>query len=314
MDLKDLKCLIAISQHGSLGRAAEAENMSQPSLSVRVRALEDRFGVALFLRSNKGVAITDEGRDLLRHARIIVRQFEDADAEMQFHRNNPVGLVRLGLPTSLTSCLAGPILESCMSRLPNVKVRIVESMSGYIVQWLKDDVLDLGLTFGTNAPAGIDITPVAREDLLLVAQSAAVLAPLCDQDGNVPFAALHELGIVLPGPEHGLRALVETLARQHGVRIHAVVEIDAFGEIMRLVARGHGFTVMSSAALREGRSLGLVGARVVRPKISRVVNTAVSTTHKQSRACREVTRIIHDVIDGEIRRRDWLANFLLTSL
>lgn len=313
MDLKDLKCLIAISEHGSLGRAAEAENMSQPSLSVRIRALEDHFGVALFLRSNKGVTITDEGRDLLRHARIIVRQFEDAEAEMQFHRSNPVGLVRLGLPTSLTSRLAAPILDKCMSQLPNVKVRIVESMSGYIVQWLKDDVLDLGVTFGTNAPAGIDITHVAREDLLLVAQSEAILAPLCDAEGNVPFSALHELGVVLPGPEHGLRALIETLARQQGVRINAVVEIDAFGEIMRLVSHGYGVTVMSSAALRDGAAFGLVGARVVRPTISRVVNTAVSTAHKRSRACREVTRMIHDVIDEEITKRDWLAKSLLPS-
>lgn len=313
MDLKDLRCLIAIADRGSFVAAAEAEGMSQPSLSNRIRALEDHFGVALFRRSNKGAEVTEDGTELLRHARAILRQFEEAEAEMQFFRSNPVGLVRLGLPTSLTSTLAIPILERCLETLPNVKVRIVESMTGYISRWLLDGTLDLGITFGTNAPPGIDILPLAQEDLLVVGADTERLASLLDENGDVPLRRLDALDLVLPGPEHGLRTLIESLARQNGVRINAVIEIDVFSEIMQLVAKGYGWTIVSSAAFRKGAFPQLSGARVARPYISRIVNTAVASASPPSRARRDVSKVIRLVIEEQTRASDWLARSIVSK-
>lgn len=313
MDLKDLRCLIAIADRGSFVAAAEAEGMSQPSLSNRIRALEDHFGVALFRRSNKGAEVTEDGTELLRHARAIARQFEEAEAEMQFFRSNPVGLVRLGLPTSLTSTLAIPILERCFETLPNVKVRIVESMSGYISRWLLDGTLDLGITFGSNAPPGIDIQPLAHEDLLVVGADSDKLATLLDENGDVPLRRLDGLELVLPGPEHGLRTLIESLARQNGVRINAVIEIDVFSEIMQLVTMGYGWTIVSSAAFRKGAFPQLSGARVARPCISRIVNTAVASASPPSRARRDVSKVIRLVVDEQTRASDWLARSLVSK-
>lgn len=307
MDLKDLKCVVAIAEMGSFIRASERLNMSQPSVSARIRTLEAKFGVQLFTRNARGIQITQEGEDLLRHAQLILRQVKNAEADMTAYRSSPVGLVLVGLPTSLTARLSAPLLERCMAEMPHVKLRIVESMSGYITRWLCDEVLDIGITFGSSAPPNIDAEPLAREDLLLVAKSASDLASLTDEDGEVPFTRLSDVQLILPGPEHGLRTLIEGQARQQAVDIRVVVEIDSFGEIKRLVSMGFGYTIMSSAAFYYGFGPDLSAATIGKPAISRVVNLAMLAGGGQSRATKEVARCLRETIRTKTDGEKWFA-------
>lgn len=313
MDLKDLKCVVAIAETGSFIRASEKLNMSQPSVSARIRILEANLGLNLFERETRGVRITQEGQELLQHAKVILRQISEAEADMVSYRSTPVGLVRVGLPTSLTAMLAVPLLERCMSDMPNVKLRLVESMSGYLTQWLRDGTLDLSVTFGSNPPPDIEVEPLAREDLLLVGRSGADIAPYLDEDGSMPMARLSEIKLILPGPEHGLRSLVDTQARQQAVPINVAIEIDAFSEIKRLVARGLGFTIMSSAAYNDGMQWSLSAATIRRPTVSRVVNLASLSSRTLPRAAKEVAFRIRETVQQKSQGEDWFASAIISS-
>lgn len=308
MDLKDLRCVVAIADTGSFVAASERLNMSQPSVSARIRDMEANLGAQLFTRGARGVTATQLGEELLRHARSILRQMHDAESDMLAFRGSPVGLVRVGLPTSLTAALTMPLLELCKADMPNVRLRIVESMSGYIGNWLQDRTLDLGITFGSLPPTDIELEPLAREDLLLVGKDEAALAPLLNEAGNVPFVRLSQVPLILPGPEHGLRTLVEDVARQQAARLYVVVELDAFGEMQQLVARGLGYTVMSSAAFNYGFRPPLSAAQIVRPTVSRIVNLATLSGRIPSRAVNEVAQRIRQVIAMRAGEAAWLAH------
>lgn len=300
MDVKDMRCVEAIADTGSFVRAAEKLNMSQPSVTARMRTLEGKLGVMLFVREPRGVILTPEGEELLLHARRILHQFREAEDDLAAFQGSPVGLVRLGLPTSLTASLAVPLLERCQAELPNVKLRIVESMSGYLAQWLRDEKIDFALTFGAPAP-DLNILPLAREALLLVGSSAAAVAELTDKDGTVPMRRLANVPLILPGPEHGLRTLIEDQARQQAVPLNVRIEIDALGEIRRLVARDMGYTIMSSAAYSDGDAHDLGAAVIRRPSISRVINLATLAGRARSRALKAVSEFVQagvkDLVD-----------------
>lgn len=308
MDLKDLRCVVSIAESGSFVAASERLNMSQPSVSARIRGLEADLGAELFVRGARGVTLTQLGEELLRHARSILRQVHDAEADMLAFRASPVGLVRVGMPTSLTAALTMPLLDLCMADMPNVRLRIVESMSGYIGNWLQDGTLDLGVTFGSSPPPDIELEPLAREDLLLVGRDREAMAPLLDEAGHVPFIRLSQVPLILPGPEHGLRALVEDVARQQAVRLGVVVELDAFGEMQQLVARGLGYTVMSSAAFNYGFRPDLSAALILRPTVSRIVNLARVAGRVPSRAVNEVAQRLRQVVQMRAGDDAWLAH------
>jgi len=296
MDLRDLRCVDAIAETGSFVRAAEKLNMSQPSVSARMRNLEATMGFALFKRTPRGVDLTPEGAELHRHARRIIGQVRRAEEELADFRRSPVGLVRVGLPTSLTASLAVPLLERCLADLPYVKLRIVESMSGYLLQWLREGTIDIAVTFGSSGPPDMVIAPLAREELLFVARNAETLARYTTENGTVPLHKLADVPLVLPGPEHGLRILVADQARQQAVALNVVVEIEALGEIQRLVDRGVGCTIMSSAAYDNAYISNLTAAVIRRPSISRVVNIATSAEQVPTRAARQVLSRLRDCI------------------
>lgn len=307
MDLRDLRCVNAIAETGSFLRAAERLNMSQPSVSARMRNLEANLGFPLFIRNSRGVVLTSEGTELRRHAQRILDNFRIAEEELADLGRSPVGLVRVGLPTSLTASLAGPLLERCLVDLPHVRLRIVESMSGYLIQWLQEETLDIAVTFGTSRPAGLNIEPLAREDLLFVAQNAEMLARHTAPDGTVPLGQLGGVPLVLPGPEHGLRSLVSEQARQQAVALNVVVEIDALGEIQRLVSRGLACTVMSSAAYDGANLPDLAAAVIRRPSISRVVNVATAAEQVQTRASKQVLNRLRGSIHSLVSEKKYFS-------
>ena len=307
MDLRDLRCVNAIAETGSFLRAAEKLNMSQPSVSARMRNLEATLGYALFIRNPRGVALTSEGAELRRHAQRILDSFRIAEEELADLGRSPVGFVRVGLPTSLTASLASPLLKSCMEELPHVKLRIIESMSGYLMQWLQEETIDIAVTFGTSKPTGVDIEPLAREDLLLVAEDPETLAQHTAPDGTVLLRQLSGVPLVLPGPEHGLRTLVSEQARQQAVSLNIVVEIDALGEIQRLVGRGVACTIMSSAAYDDSFYPSLAAAVIRRPSISRVVTIATAAEHEQTRATKQVLIRLRDCIHSLVAEKKYFS-------
>lgn len=301
-----MRCVEAIADTGSFVRAAEKLNMSQPSVSARMRTLELRLGAKLFSRESRGVTLTPEGAELLIHARRILLQFREAEDDFVAFQRSPVGVVRLGLPTSLTASLAVPLLERCQAELPNVKLRIVESMTGYLVQWLREEKIDVALTFGAAMP-DLTIQPLARETLLLVGSGTSDLAALMDANGTVPLRRLANIPLILPGPEHGLRTLIEDQARQQAVPLNVKIEIDALGEIRRLVKKDMGYTVMSSAAYQDGDHDDLEAALIRGPSISRVINLATLSGRAQTRALKAVSHFVQLAVEEMVENKEYFS-------
>lgn len=308
MDLRDLHCVLAIAHWGSFMRAARTLNMTQPSVSARVRQLEERLGVPIFERQPRGVRLTSEGEIFVAGAReVLTRANTLMDEMVSIAGSTPTGLVRIGLPMSLTKLLTIPILDRCREELPDVKVRIVESLSGYISNWLIDGQLDLGVLFGEDSAPGLKSQPIIEEYLLVAASGPEALKPLTEADGTIPFARLAEMDLILPSPQHGLRDLIERQAQTENIQLRVAVEIDAFGEIQRLVARGDGFALLSSAAIGTQGAPILATARVTDPPISRMVGVAHDPSRPLGRATREVKIRLEDEMARLAETDEWEA-------
>ena len=308
LNLRDLRYFVAVAESGSILAASEKLHVAQPSISVRIRALEGDLGVALFERRPRGVVLTEEGKELLVHARFILNSAEAARESLRHHAASPVGTVTFGIPTSLSSVLAVPLVEEALTALPNVRLRIVESMTGYIIEWLRNGQLDLGLVFVEAPISGVQTEKLLSEDLHVAAATAADLEPLRNARGEVPMEKLAGVPLILPTERHGLRSLIDHHLRRHGVSSRVTIEIDAFLQIQRLVQHGHGMTVLSLAALHDGLlTPSLVTARIVRPTIERAVSLAHADTRPLTRAAREVARLAARQLRSEAAKSWWRA-------
>lgn len=307
MELRQLRYFLAIFEQGSLMKAADVLHVAQPALSANLRKLEEELGVPLFERRSTGVIATPEGREMARHVRSILRSVEEARESVRQRAEETVGAVVLAVPTSLTSVLAVPLIERVQTSLPNVRLRVVETMTGYIPDWILGDKVDLGLLYNKSDSLGLESTRLLTEELYLAVPSQADLEGIAE-DGEVAFEALAEMEFVLPGAEHGLRRVVDAAARRSGIRLRVRTEIDALPQIKTLVRRRRGFTILSLAALHEDQGdERLVTARIVSPTIERSVYLTRSATRPLTRAAREVERQVTRLLQESARQKWWMA-------
>ncbi|WP_207484498.1 LysR family transcriptional regulator [Arenibaculum pallidiluteum] len=307
MDLRQLRYFLAVAEHGSILKASQHLRVAQPSISAHLRNLEQELGVVLFERSTRGVVATVEGLELVKHARLILKSADDARESLRSHSESPVGRVVFAIPSSLVAILTVPLIEEVRRRLPNVSLRVVESMTGYIVEWLNDGRVDVGLLYNADHISGVDSVRLLTEELYVGGHDEKSLEGIA-VDGEIPFERLEGLPLVLPGREHGLRALVEQTARRLGMHLSIEIEIDAFSQIKQLVRRGVGYTVLSLAALHEDLpDRAIAVARIVHPAVERAVFIAHASNRPLSRASREVERIAIRILQNEARAGWWRA-------
>lgn len=315
MDLRDLRVFVTIAETGSLAAAGKVLHMSSPSLSARLKDLEDELATVLFERWARGLMLTEQGREFQTHAYAILKQAEDAKASMLSRDKPPIGTVRFGVPGSLVGLLTVRLIESCLERLPQVRLRVVESMSGYIANWLREGTLDAAIIFGGGAANDrtASLQAIAEEDLYVGTYDLPSIAPYMTDAGEIRMRDVRHLRLVMPGPEHGLRLLVEATARRHSVPLNVVMEVDASPQIFALIRRGHGATICSLAARHPGSMVSaadnaqLHTFRVVEPGFRRTVYLATPLNRPSSRATLAVAQLAVETLLASAASDEWKA-------
>lgn len=318
MDLRDLRVFVTIAETGSLAAAGKVLHTSSPSLSARLKDLEGELGSVLFARWARGLVLTEQGREFLIHAYAILKQAEDAKASMLNRDKPPVGKVRFGVPGSLAGLLTVQLIETCLERFPQVRLRIVESMSGYIANWLREGMLDAAVVFGGGAAndRSVSLQAIAEEDLYVGTYDMASVARYLTDKGEIRMRDVQHLRLVMPGPEQGLRLLVEATARRHSVPLNVVMEIDASPQIFELIRRGHGTTICSLAARHPGsmtsstNNAQLHTFRVVEPGFKRTIYLATPLNRPSARATMAVTQLAVETLLSLATSAEWNARRL----
>ncbi len=310
MDMRRLRYFLAVAEEGSFRRAAERLNVAQPALSHQVRALEDELGVVLLLRTSRGVAVTDHGERLCRHARHWLAEMEAVGEALRGAEAEPAGPVTVGIPTSLGMALSVPLALAVRRRLPRVRLRVVEGLSGHTLEWLRAGTVDMALVFNAEGVPALSLRPVASESLHLVAPTGDSV--LGGGSGTIPFATAAALPLILPGRPHGLREEMEAVAARERRPLNIALEMDALEHIKALVRRGAGYTVLSRRVAAPEIEAGALAALPIAPEIRRAVGLAHAADRPLSAAARRVQHLLSGLLDemtdaGRWREPSWSA-------
>lgn len=148
----------AVVRHGSVGKAAAALHSTQPTISRHIRALEQRFGLALFDRDAAGMHLTPAGRELVPRARHILAEIDLAREAMDAHRGLRSGTVRVGGVTSLARSFLPPIAAEVLRRAPHLQVELVVGSEEQLDEALARRELDI--VFATQPPREVEAVDV----------------------------------------------------------------------------------------------------------------------------------------------------------
>jgi LysR family nitrogen assimilation transcriptional regulator len=196
-----------------------------------------------------------------------------------------------------------------MNELPQVRLRVVESMTGYIPDWLREGRIDLGMLFRAEAGRGLSLSRLLEERLFLIGPADAATGPCHPGPGGpgvVPFAAMAELPMILPGVPHGLRELIDQAARREGIRLRVVAEVDALVQLTEAAGAGLGWSILSFTAIRAALEAGRIRAwQIENPAISRSLYLGRAADRPSTRAVDAVERLLRQVIIRTVQEGGW---------
>lgn len=183
MDLRQLRYFVAVCDEGGIRAAARRLQLSQPSVSYALRALEAELGVTLLQRGGRAASLTPAGEELLERARRILASVDEARSAIQRLRHPQFPTLRIGLMSGIVSAgeLLAPIVEAFRATHPDVAVDLHETSFAEHALPLIDERVDVMLLrgpFGRGplADPAIDIVPIAEEPRVLLVGPSHELA------------------------------------------------------------------------------------------------------------------------------------------
>lgn len=254
MDLHQLRYFLTLARTGSFVRAAEEENVAQPSLSQQIKKLETSLGVPLFDRLGRCVRLTHYGEALVPRAEDILRTVGETKKEMTSLQCPDSGKLAVGvIPTILPYAMARP-MAAFRDAAPQVQLDIQEGTTEQLLNRLRLGKLDIAILALPIKQPEIVCAELFREPLLVAVPEAHPLA-------SRPSLAVPQLlseRMLLLREGHCLRDDVLTVCHRANVQFQQVFEGDHLASIFSLVANGFGISIVPALAAAEARGCALI--------------------------------------------------------
>jgi len=247
MELRQLRYLVRVIELGSISRAALDLELVQSALSQQISRLESELSTRLLQRSSKGVTPTEAGLAFFREAQLVLRHAEQAVRSAQESRLS--GSVSVGMAPTTAAVLGLPLLRAMRERYPDVRLHVVESLSGHLTGMLNARQLDLAILFDSQAGRRWSVMPLLEEKLFLIESRQPQAASVIKAPKRMSVAQLAGLPLILPTGSHGLRSTLESAFARAKCKPNVVAEIDSLAMLMDAVDSGLGCTVQPWAAV-----------------------------------------------------------------
>ena len=247
MKLSRLKYFQVVCKHNNLTRAAEELHISQPGLTHVIHELEQEFGLTLFLRQNKGLVLTEEGRKFLEEANLLLQQSDYFVSRMKFlGQSNQI--IRMGLPPASATLFFPSIMHMLHRQSPQIKIDVVEIGSLTNQQKILDGELDAAL-ISTNTLVS------AAFGCYLLAQTRICLYVAADH----PFAGQEEISLrevcsiplVMPTEESFLTTNTLKTCAQNKLTPDIMLHTNQIAIVSQLVQNGTAGTLLFHGTLPE---------------------------------------------------------------
>lgn len=292
VNFKTLRSFVTAVDTTSLSAAASSLKVAQPALSQQIAALESHFGQKLLLRSNLGVVPTAAGRELYRHARLMLDQLERAERDVARHAGAISGAVSVGLATySTTSILSTPLLKAVRENHPGISLFINDNFGLVLSEMVMTGRMDMALIYAPSQLAGVQLEPMLVEALFFIAPPGTVLPAGCEE--TIPLAMLAGMELLLPGRTHYLRRLIDSAFASLQLQPRVTAEIESAATLREAIASGLGATILpwALASTFAGPALPVI-RRVIEPSIETTVSLCVSAQQTMS----EPAQIVRDIL------------------
>ena len=223
VDLELYRVFYTVAKHKHMTKASEELHISQPAISQSIKKLEDQLGGTLFLRSNKGMELTEEGKMFYEYVKGALELINNAENEFTSFKDLSKGEVKIGCSTTLTKLVLMDCLKKFHLDYPNININITNDLTSNLINDLKLGKLDFVVFNESN----IKETNLNLEKIKELKQGFLYNPEFYD-DNIANFEDLNSIPLILQKEESNSRKLLDYVALQNNVKLikDSLTDID----------------------------------------------------------------------------------------
>lgn len=304
MTLTQLRYFLGIATSGTMSAAARQVGIAQPALSSQLARLEQELGQALFVRHGRGMTLTEAGQRLQGRAIEILRQVELTRDELSGDAGSPAGTVVVGMATAANMAFSVDLFISARRKFPRLTIQLVESMSGFLLEWVERGRVDMAVVYDAAPHAALSVERLGTERLYLIAAPEAGIK----SKSTISFADLADLPLIIPGKQHRLGQLIHRLAAAQKVQLTILAQVDSTYSIKKLVSRGEGYSILSVHTVQEEINRGELRAIMIEePTITRSIDLVLNPLQKLDLSVTVIRKLLIEMVRVEPERASVVA-------
>src|SRR5690606_36125693 len=267
MTIKQLRAFLAVAQTMSFAQASERLYISQPALSLSIRALEDGLGGRLFSRTTRSVSLTPEGKALFPLARRLVAEWDSVEDNLRRHFTLQRGHVAIAAMPSFAGNRLPSLLMRFREQYPEIGITVHDVINEQVVEMVRNRQVELGITFEPASDPSLEFRHLYQDRFMAVVPPDSPLASRTE----LSWHDLRAFPLITLQRPSAVRMMLEEHLSVEGEKLDVAMECHQLATVGRMVGSGLGVSLVPALCIQQMNELGAHCIALIDPIIERPI-------------------------------------------
>ena len=291
IDFELYRIFYVVANHCNITKASEELSISQPAISKSIKNLEEQLGGQLFVRTKRGVVLTEEGKEFYNYIKQAIEYINNAENKFTDLINLETGCIKIGISTTLTKEFLLPYLEEFHSLYPKIDIQIITNLTSDLMPKLRNGLIDIVILNLNDKNYGndIDIIKCRKINDCFVVNNKYKDLTLKE----VSIKDLNNYPLILQAKGSNTREFLDNIARENGVVLKPNIELASYSLVVEFSKIGLGIGYVTKEYIKEEIKNKELYELKLKEKIpSRYIGIALSKNHVPNFSTKRLIEII----------------------
>lgn len=291
IDFELYRIFYTVANHCNITKASEELNISQPAISKSIKNLEEQLGGQLFVRTKRGVVLTEEGKEFYNYIKQAIEYITNAENKFTDLINLETGCIKIGISTTLTKEFLIPYLEKFHALYPKIDIQIVTNLTSDLIPKLRNGLIDIIILNLNDKNYGNDIDIIKCKkvnDCFVVNDKFKELL-----NKEISMKDLNNYPLILQTKGSNTREFLDNVARENNVVLKPNIELASYSLVVEFSKIGLGIGYATKEYIKDDIKNKKLYELNIKEKIpSRYIGIALSKNHVPNFSTKKLIEII----------------------
>ncbi len=291
IDFELYRIFYVVANNGNITKASEELNISQPAVTKSIKNLEEQLGGTLFVRTKRGVILTEEGKEFYKYIKQAIEYINNAENKFTDLINLDTGSIRIGISTTLTKEFLLPYLEEFHEKYPKIDIQIDTNVSTELLSKLRNGLLDIVILHMIDKNYSDDIEIIKCKKVTDCFAVNKKYKELIDKEFSIN--ELSNYPLILQPKGSNTRKFLDDFARENNTVLNPTMELAGYTLVVEFTKIGLGIGYVNedySKVLFDNKELFKINLKEKIP--SRYIGIALSKNHIPNFSTKKLIEII----------------------